>query len=397
MHKARFLFGLGDADECIKRCKDLCNRQPPIDDVAKLRTIYQTLIQMMAHAGSKKTDVENDLTKLWQSAIESQPQNSGKLYEAWIEQALPWNRWEDIQQAAQQAQRTFRNDAKLFRHYYFCSLAAGNIATSLNNRDDSLKLKTISAITLKRIQKSAHNTVSPPSTSVAECTIQSYAELLLLYEIYHSQDQAQDIRGLLRDEVLGIHSALGQNDWDFIKRVFDILRQQNLWQELKDCTEDLLLESIAPKTQSQMIEKMSMLALSKLSEAEIDAAELKEWVVQDLNLWKNYAESIKRLGDFDSLHPEILGKNQKEAAASRGQALARLIVLSAKLVHLTSQTGQDLEAEEVRDLMAKNWEACSGALKTNSQTWFEDTKPFLERIQVEERAHVKGWVQDLVS
>ena len=102
MQKARFHFLIGDRDLCLNVLKELCHRQPPITDEIVLRRLYTILAASLPESDATSIVTGNDLTKLWQSAIESQPGSKAKLLDVWIESALSLDRWEDIQQAVQQ-------------------------------------------------------------------------------------------------------------------------------------------------------------------------------------------------------------------------------------------------------------------------------------------------------
>lgn len=169
---------------------------------------------------------------------------------------------------------------------------------------------------------------------------------------------------LVRHPVLGLHSDLGKSDWDLVFQVFNTLRRKGMWKELKDYAEETLFPSNT--SQAQDLPPPKSLSLEEAS-------------IQDMNLWRMYTESVINLGQFDSLPKEMIVEDEKDAAATRGSAIARC------------------EFARARNLDDHTLKGCSAALRTTSQTWFSDMKPFLEKASLEDRARLKAEVQEMVS
>ena len=260
------------------------------------------------------------------------------------------------------------------------------------------------------MQKSAQNTLSPPSSPAAECAIQSYTELQLLYHIYRSQNGAEAMYDLVRNPVLGMHSSLGQNDWDLANQVLTALSHKGMWKELKSYTESILFQSTSSGDQDQDQDHIPSGTSPKVS---IDTG-----AAQDLVVWNHYVESVSHLGNLDCVSPETVLDKQNIVAATRGRALARCRIFSQKLELLNSDakpednleepSGRDPALESLRldeessqqsaeELRRHIAEECAVALRVSSQTWFEDMKPYLEKMTAKERAHIKGALDELVS
>ncbi|KAI9664923.1 MAG: hypothetical protein M1821_006371 [Bathelium mastoideum] len=399
--------GLKASEKLLRKYPGNAYLLPPIIHEAVLAKIYGTLARALNDADPTSLASVNDLNKLWQSAIDSQPQRKASLYNSWIAAARFTDRWEDIQYAVQQAQRAFRNQEDMYRYYYFYGLVAGSFVSTLLQATNPLKSRTIAALTMKRIQKSIENTLASSSGSAAERPIKSSTELQLVYQLYRTHGQAEPIYDLVRNPVLGRHSSLGQGEFDLAKQTLETLKQKEKWGELKAYIESILFQSAAP---SEMQTQTSMGVAPE--------ADLEKEAAQDVALWDHYVESVTQLGAFDHLPPEMMGDSKGEAAATRGRALARCKLLSKLLDLLESSSdsevkgGGPLDFESIfkhlglgdapsqvsgpeKDLRRQMSEACAAALRTTSQTWFEDMKPFLEGMSGGERTRVKDAVGEL--
>ncbi|KAF2239321.1 hypothetical protein EV356DRAFT_528590 [Viridothelium virens] len=366
--KARFLLTTGNSDESTRICQELCHHQPPIINEDLVCQIYITLAQNVVAQNNNDTirEVSKDMRELWSSIIEKKPQDSGKLYTTWIKAATEFERWEEIQQTAQKAQKAFKLDKKRHRYYYFLGITTAQLAAESLSATDGRSAKMIADVNLRRLQGSVQNTVSPPEKPGSECSIQSYDELRLLYNVYWLQDKTEDMYKLASDSVLGVNSAIGQGDTELAHQVTRMLREKGMWQELKDYMEMILFKS-----------------------------ELEDEATADVNMWLNYVQSLAGLGEFESTLLDVIKEDVKEAQASRGRALARCSLLSKKLEHVELETKGSRRTEEIQSLRSQVCDACAGALRTTSQTWFEDVKSELEKISSEDRARLKGLVQDM--
>ena len=169
---------------------------------------------------------------------------------------------------------------------------------------------------------------------------------------------------IIRDPVLGLHSALGKNDWNLVVQVLNALRRKQIWKELRWYVDEILLPSGTSKAQDL---------------PPLEALTLDETAVEDIDIWRMYTESIAGLGESDSLPQSMVAEDEDDIAAIRGKAIARC------------------EFSRVQSFDDDTLKACTAALHATSQTWFSDMKPFLEKASISDRGRLKDAVQEMVS
>ena len=139
------------------------------------------------------------------------------------------------------------------REPFFWAILSSHLAAETSNATESERTlyKTLAhrflskavtdAIEIGKIQDGAKS--NSKSVSKAIRAVQSSDDIRLLVAIYRCQGKYRDALTVLDDPMIGLGSKLGGKSWDLAREKIELLELCELWQELWQLCEHLLLDA----------------------------------------------------------------------------------------------------------------------------------------------------------
>ncbi|KAF8539658.1 N-acetyltransferase B complex non catalytic subunit-domain-containing protein [Trichophaea hybrida] len=367
-------------DEATQIARSLSDRTPPTQSVDVLRL----LSRVWSNLGPSQAD---EVTKLWERAVKSQPQNED-LAREWFWGTVRTLDWRGAQKAAMNLQKSYTKR----REYWFWAVVSSLL---LHNSlpVDSPERKLFGTLAYRMIDKARNDT--PADTTVTPArAIQTSQEVSLLLELlsYVSPGDAnKEALDVLNSKNLGVDSTIGGGDWwGLARKRLDLLESAGDWRSLFETCKTLL-----PKPQNAAETNGNGETMKDDEKKSDEKPEAVQGRGDDWRVWDGFVLAAGKLYDDgdkavakESLEKILKHRKALPTGSSRHGDLA--LVKFSSLFHDKNDgpEGTPTLLEAVEDYFVNTG---------NKSCCFEDIQVYLEMLEGSEKKDFLKYVEGKVE